>query len=75
MPFREVAGIFSNEDLSVMRDAYELACDELGITLEEGDRGKREQVASLIIQFAQGGERNAAVLHRLTVLRVLKIHG
>jgi hypothetical protein len=33
MPFRHVAGTFSDADLRVMQDAYDWVCAEIGLTL------------------------------------------
>jgi hypothetical protein len=75
MPFRHVAGTFNNDELRAMRDAYDQACAELGITLSEADKLRRELVAAVIIQLAEDGERNPVVLRRRSVLRVLNSAG
>lgn len=58
---------FTNEELSILKQAFEQACADLEIT---PDRTlQREHLAVLIFQMATGGETDCATLRRRSVER------
>ncbi len=58
---------FTNEELSVLKQAFDQACADLGLT---PDRTlQREHLAALIFQMATGGETDCATLRRDGVAR------
>ena len=62
-------GVFQPEEIAVMISAYERAAREL--TLADGEsRETNERIATMIIQIAQTGERDASVLVEKTIARL-----
>jgi len=60
---------FVPEHIAAMVSAYERATREL--TLTDGERrASNEQIATMIIQIAQTGERDALILAEKTIARL-----
>ncbi len=65
MPFRKQSHLFENADLATMREAFDGACAELG--LSDAAHDARERIASAIVEAATNGERDPAVLKNLGI--------
>jgi hypothetical protein len=63
MPFRDVKG-FDDDTLRAMTQAFNAACDRLGLGSEDPQRA---ELAVEIIEIAARGERNPATLFSLAV--------
>ena len=59
--------VFTNEELSVLKRAFDQACADLG--LAQGRTLEREHLAVLVFQMAVGGEKDGAELCRKSVAR------
>lgn len=59
--------VFTNEELSVLKRAFDQACVDLG--LDQGRALEREHLAVLIFRIAAGGEEDSAELCRQGVQR------
>jgi hypothetical protein len=53
-------GFYTNDRINILRDALNLACEELGIRPEDAE--KRERLALLITRNACGGRSDALEL-------------
>jgi hypothetical protein len=62
--FRE---ILDNDDLVALRLAYEKACEELHLGVDDGDKGRRERLAVLMLSLAKGGECDPDVIRTQAV--------
>ncbi len=67
MPFRKHS-LFGNADLAAMREAFDGACAELGLSDAADDA--RERIASAIVDAATDGVRDVALLKSLAIKRV-----
>jgi hypothetical protein len=63
MPFRDIKQ-FDAETLRSMTQAFDAACDRLGLGADDPERG---ELAAAIIELASMGERDAAKLFSLAV--------
>ena len=68
VPLRKQSHVFDNIDLTAMREAFDAACAELG--LSEAAHENRQRVASAIVEAATNGERDPAVLKGSAIKRI-----
>ena len=71
MPVRNHSPLFKDDDLVIMRTVYDAVCAELAITPGDADAGRRELVAQAIVEAAEQGERDPAVLRARAVARII----
>ena len=70
MSFRDLQRVFDKDDLVLMRTVYDAVCAELGITTSDFDASRRELVAKAIVDAAEQGERDPAVLRAMALARI-----
>jgi len=65
----------SHTHLGYLRQAFDAACQELGIGIEGLDVPKRERLVECIIRLARQGESNVDALQKRAVLYVKNTEG
>jgi hypothetical protein len=66
--------ILNSEDLAELKLAFDMACNELGLGPGTKDTERRENLAKLMLSFAERGERDPIMIriHAVHQMRQLK---
>ena len=69
MPFRAIESHLAPDELKVLGQAFDGACEELGIARSRGTA--REYIAKLILRLARQGQSDAQALQAQAVGKLL----